>query len=149
MIRADVALFTGLGHYWTCMARILSAELEGDESDGFKKAAVIVAKAVERIKIVREHEEKILSLAQPIESSAFFVRRHEVASQLTEALLQGLEVMERDLADGFYPAEACEMLNRVLSRMTTNFEYDAQIEGVLTRFEFGPSNLGDPADSPP
>ena len=137
MVRADVALFTGLGHYWTGMAQILSAELEDNESDGFKKAAVIVAEAVERIKIVRQHEERILAVAQPIEYSAFFVRQHEVASQFTEALLRGLEAMERDLADGFYPAAACDILNRVLTRMMANFEQDGRIEGVLTRFQFG------------
>lgn len=137
MVRADAALFTGLGHYWTGMARIQRAELEDSESDGLKEAAVIIQQALEQIKIVREHEERILTVVQSIEYSAFFVRRHEVTSQYTETLFQGLEAMERDLADGYYPAEACNMLNRVLTRMTANFEQDARIEGVLNRFGFG------------
>ena len=78
-------------------------------------------------------------MAQGIEYSAFLVRRHDVASDYTEALARGLEEMVRDLADGFYPAVACSTLNKVLTRMMSNFDQDARIEGVLTRFErFGP-----------
>ncbi len=145
MIRADAALFDGLGYYFTGMARILRAELEDSESDGLKEAAGIFQQALEQIKIVREHEERILSVAQPIEYSAYFVRRHEVASQNTEALSQGLEAMTRDLADGYYPAMACDMLNPVLTRMVTNFEQDARVEGVLGRLEaFGYDSLESP-----
>ncbi len=137
MVRADAALFTGLGHYFTGMARIHQAELaDGEsESDGLKAAAGAFRQALEQIKIVREHEERILALAQPIDYSAYFVRRHEVASQNSEALAQGLEAMTRDLADGYYPAAACSMLNRVMTRMMGNFEQDARIEGVLNRLE--------------
>jgi len=145
MVRADAALFTGLGHYWNGMARILRAELEDSESDGLKEAVVIIRQALEQIRIVREHEERILTTAQTIEYSAFFVRRHEVVSQYTQALFQGLEAMTQDLADGYYPAVACSMLNRVLTRLMANFEQDARIEGVLTRFEFGQGRPSNPS----
>ena len=91
--------------------------------------------ALEQIKVVREREGRILSVAQPIEYSAYFVRRHEVTSEYTEALSRGLEEMTRDLADGYYPAAACSMLNQVLARMMANFDQDARIEGILKRFE--------------
>jgi hypothetical protein len=135
MASADAELFTGLGHYFAGMSQILRAELEDSESDGLEKATDIFRQALEQIKAVREREERILSIAQPIEYSAFFVRRHEVASGYTEALSQGLEEMTRDLADGYYPAAACSKLNQVLARMMANFDQDARIEGVLTRIE--------------
>ena len=135
MVNADAELFTGLGHYFAGMARILSAELEDNESDGLAEAADMFQRALEQIKVVREREDRILSVAQSIEYSAFFVRRHEVASSYTVALAQGLEEMTKDLADGYYPAAACSMLNQVLTRMMANFDQDARIEGVLTRIE--------------
>lgn len=135
MVRADVALFTGLGHYWAGMAQILRAELTENESDGLKDAAGTFRRALEQIKSVREHEERILSVAEPIAYSAYFVRRHQVTSEHTETLLQGLEAMTWDLADGYYPAAACSTLNPVLTRMMANFEQDARIEGVLNRAE--------------
>ena len=50
--------------------------------------------------------------------------------------------MTRDLADGYYPAAACDMLNPVLTRMVTNFEQDARVEGVLGGLEaFGYDSL--------
>jgi hypothetical protein len=143
MVRADVALFTGLGHYWAGMARILSAELEDRESDGLAEAAASITRALEQMRIVREHEERIFAVAEPIEFSAYFVRRHEVISQDTMALVRGLEEMARDLADGYYPAAACVMLNDVLSRMMDHFKQDAQIEGVLNRFERFGSESGE------
>ena len=135
MVNADAELFTGLGHYFAGMARILRAELEDSESDGLKEAADMFQQALEQIKVVREREGRILSVAQPIEHSAYFVRRHEVTSEYTEALSRGLEEMTRDLADGYYPAAACSMLNQVLTRMMANFDQDARIEGILNRFE--------------
>jgi hypothetical protein len=135
MVRADVALFKALGHYWEGMAQIQSAELDPNQTEGLKKAAGIFQQALDQIKVVRRHEEQILTIAQTIEFSAYFVRRHEVASQYTEALFKGLEVMTRDLTDGYYPAAACVMLNRVLAPMMGRFEQDARIEGVLNRFE--------------
>jgi hypothetical protein len=86
MVNADAELFTGLGHYFAGMARILRAELEDSESDGLKEAADMFQQALEQIKVVREREGRILSVAQPIEYSAYFVRRHEVTSEYTEAL---------------------------------------------------------------
>lgn len=135
MVGADAALFNGLGHYFTGMAEILRAELGESEGAGLREAAVIFERALEQLQIVREHEDRILSVADGIEYSAYFVRRHQVASQNTEALCEGIEAMVRDLADGYYPAAACGKLNRVLSRMTSSFEQDARIEGVLHRFE--------------
>jgi hypothetical protein len=135
MVRADAALFTALGHYWTGMAQIQLAELEKNESEGLKKAAATFRQASEQIRVVREHEKRILALAEPIDYSAYFVRRHEVASHGTEAFAQGLEALVRDLADGYYPAASCVVLNRVLTRLMANFEHDAGIEGVLNRFE--------------
>lgn len=146
MATADAELFTGLSHYFAGMARILRAELEDSESEELKEATDMFQQALEQIKAVREREERILSIAQPIEYSAFFVRRHEVASGYTEALSQGLEEMTRDLADGYYPAAACSILNQVLARMMANFDQDARIEGVLTRIErFG----SDPSQQAP
>lgn len=147
MVHADAALFIGLGHYWTGMARILRAELEDSEIDGFKEAADIIGQALEQVNIAREHEERILGVAQSVEYSAYFVRRHEVASYYTEALSQGLEEMTRDLADGYYPAAACGMLNRVLARVMANYEQDARIEGVLGRLEAFGAGLPDPPDT--
>lgn len=137
MIGADAALFTGLGHYWEGMAQILRAELSGNESSALKKAAPTFKRAVTELTTVRKHEERILAVAQNIEFSAYFVRRHEVASHYTQALLQGVDAIARDLADGYYPAAACVVVNRVLARLMANFEQEALIEGVLTRFEFG------------
>jgi hypothetical protein len=135
MVRADVALFTGLSHYWAGMARILRAELDDRESDGLTDAAGAINQALEQLRLVREHEERIFTVAEPIEYSAYFVRRHEVISQDTTAFVQGLEEMARDLSDGYYPAEACGTLNEVLSRMMEHFKQDARIEGILHRFE--------------
>lgn len=135
MVSADVALFTALGHYWTGVARILQAELEDSESDGLTAAADDFTRALEQVQRVREHEEQILAVAQPIEYSAYFVRRHQVISLQTAELAQGLEAMRRDLADGYYPAPASSAVNRVLTQMSAHFEQDARIEGVLTRIE--------------
>lgn len=135
MVRADAALFTGLGHYFEGMAQIMRAELDKSESDGLKQAAPIFQRALLEFETVRSHEERILSLADPIEYSAYFVRRHGVASQNTEALRSGIEVMVQDLGDGYYPAAACGQLNRVLTRMMASFEQDARVEGILHRLE--------------
>lgn len=135
MVSADAELFTALGHYFDGMSLILRAGLEDDEGNGLKEATGAFQRAVEQISSVREREKRILDVAQGIEYSAFFVRRHDVASGYTEALARGLEGMVRDLADGYYPAEACSTLNKVLTRMMANFDQDARIEGVLTRFE--------------
>jgi hypothetical protein len=135
MVHADAALFTGLGHYWSGMAQIQRAELSKDEREGLKAAATEFRLALEQVGRAREHEERILALAEPIEYSAYFVRRHSVASQATANLYQGLEELTQDVSDGYYPARACFALNRVLARMMANFEQDARIEGVLNRLE--------------
>jgi hypothetical protein len=135
MVQADASLFAGLGHYWSGMARIQLAELEDREGDGLKEAAETFRLALEQVNMVREREARILAVAQPIKFSAFFVRRHDVISQSTELLRQALEDLVRDLSDGFYPAAACSTLNTLMSRMMASFEYDARVEGVLTRVE--------------
>lgn len=137
LVQADVALFTALGHYWTAMGRIHQAELEEQESLGLKEAGVMLEAAIDQLKRVRRHEEKILEAAQPIEYSAYFVRRHEVLMYQTESLYQGIEAMGLELADGFYPAPACSQVNQVLTQMMAHFELDARIEGVIVRFEYG------------
>jgi hypothetical protein len=135
MVRADIALFTALGSYFTGIAEIHRAELSKDESEGLRKAAKRFEQACKHMATARTHEERILATAQEIDFSAYFVRRHEVASTYTQALANGLEAMAKDLADGFYPAEACSALNPLIARLTSNFEQDAKIEGVLNRLE--------------
>jgi hypothetical protein len=135
MVHADAALFSGLGHYFEGMARILRAELDPSEADGLKEAAPNFQRALSAFESVRRHEDRIISVADPIEYSAYFVRRHEVASENTEALRSGVEAMVRDLAEGYYPAAACGQLNPVLSRMMASFEKDARVEGILHRLE--------------
>lgn len=135
MVAADAALFTGLGHYWAGMAQILHAELEANESEGLKRAVGMFHRALEQFSAVREREERILAGAQSIAYSAFFVRRHEVISQSTEALVRGLEALTQDLAEGYYPAAACSVLNPVMTRLMANIEHNARIEGVVSRFE--------------
>jgi hypothetical protein len=92
--------------------------------------------ALEQIATVRAHETRILSIADPVPFSAFFVRRHEVISAQTEAFQKGLHAMAHELTDGYYPAPACTKVNQILTQMMAHFDYDARIEGVLTRFEF-------------
>jgi hypothetical protein len=46
MVNADAELFTGLGHYFAGMARILRAELEDSASDGLKEAADMFQQAL-------------------------------------------------------------------------------------------------------
>ena len=135
MLHADAALFAGLGHYFAGIAQIHLAELNGDESDALRSAAATFRQAYDQIQAVTGYEERILALAERIDYSAYFVRRHEVASHYTARLLQGLDQMIVDLSDGYYPAEACSQLNPVMARMMANFEQDARVEGVLTRLE--------------
>ena len=141
MVRADISLFTALGHYFTGIAQIQKAELAKDEAEGLKKASRAFEKAVNELGDAREREERILAAAEQIDYSAYFVRRHEVAATYTEALARGLEEIAGDLAEGFYPAAACSAVNPIVARLTANFEQDAKIEGVLNRIErMGPEN---------
>ena len=135
MIRADAALFTGLGHYFTGMAQIHLAAQADRESDGLRKVAQTFRLALEQLKLVKDCEKRILAIAQPIEYSAYFVRRHEVVSHGTEELRRGLELMVQDLSEGFYPASACSMLNPVLARLMASWDLNARVEGVVTRLE--------------
>lgn len=139
MVRADVELFAGLGSYWSGMARVLDAALQDDERDALRQTAGVFEEALEHLRAVRSHEERILEISQNIEYSAYFVRRHEVISHDTQAFLLGLESMAQDLREGYYPALACAELNAVHARMMANFARDARIEGVLMRFETGGS----------
>lgn len=145
MVNADAALFTALAHYFTGLAHIQRAEVADDESEGLRQAAPFIEKAHQEIQVTRECEERLLELAEPIEFSGHFVRRHEVASLDTAELTRGFESMMRDLAEGYYPAEACGVLNRVLARLMPSLEQNARIEGVLRRFE----DRGKESEAPP
>ena len=136
MVAADAALFTALSHYWMAIARIQRAELEPDEKHGFKEAAGMIQKAHGQTQIVLTHEKEIFSLAKNIPSNAYFMRRHQVISETTDAFDKALSMMAHDLHDGFYPAAACTTLNAVITRMMANIELNSQIEGVLTRVQF-------------
>jgi len=138
MVQADTSLFAGLGNYFAGMAQIQASELADDEPQALRDAAPTFQRAVEEVRAVREREAKILDIAQPIQFSAYFVRRHEIVSLSTVALLEALEQLTQDLTDGYYPAEACTSLNRILGRMMSSFDQDARIEGVLTRLETHP-----------
>jgi hypothetical protein len=135
MIRADSALFNGLSYYFVGLAKVIEAEIMNKESDGLRKASQSFEKALAQINIARECEKNILKIAEPIEYNAYFIRRHQVASNDTEEFRRGLELMVKDLSEGFYPAEGCGFLNSVLSRMTANWDLNARVEGVLSRLE--------------
>jgi len=117
------------------MAEVHRAGLEKSECEGLKRAAPMFQKAVEQLRAVRECEGRLLALAQNIENSAYYVRRHEVLSLDTDTLLKGMEALVQDVTDGFYPARACSMLNRGMTRLMANMELNARVEGVLSRYE--------------
>ncbi len=143
MIAADSALFVALGHYFTGMAQIHRAALRKSESMGLKKAAPLFKKALKEVRSMRDCESRLLEIAQPIEDSAYYVRRHQVLSEDTTDFLNGLEAITTDLTEGFYPAAACTTLNTILTRLMANMESNARVEGVLSRIEvFGNTGCG-------
>lgn len=112
----------------------------GNESDGFRKVAPVFQLAVDQLTKVQECEKHMLKIAQPIEYSAYYVRRHEVASHGTEEFRRGLKLMVKDLSEGFYPANAFSVLNPVLARLMASWDLNARVEGVVTRLERAESN---------
>jgi hypothetical protein len=131
MIRADVALFDGLGHYFQGIVAIISAQSGKDKAGEYRKAANHFKKALSQLDAARSAEKKILELAWPIKQSDFFVRRHEVASEDTEQLRAGTAEVVEELSRGRYPEAACAKLNPLMTRMMAGFERNARIEGVL------------------
>jgi hypothetical protein len=135
MVRADAAMFTAVSHYFAGVAQMHLAKQGGNESDGFRKAAPVFQLALDQLAIVQESEKKMLKIAQPIEYSAYYVRRHDVASHGTEEFRSGLKLMVKDLAEGFYPVKAFSVLNPVLARLMASWDLNARVEGVVTRLE--------------
>ncbi len=140
LLGADIALFNGLGAYFAGVAQIQQAELDETVSDkseveGFKKAARTFKQALKQIRSVQEYEDRIAKLAEPIKYSAYFVRRHQVLSEDTTALRAGLEEMVEDLSEGFYPVNACSVLNPVVARIMANIQLNARVEGIVSRIE--------------
>jgi hypothetical protein len=135
MVEADVAMFTAVSHYFAGVAQMHSTKQSDNESDGFRKAAPVFKLALEQLAIVNKHEKRMLEIAQPIEYSAYYVRRHEVARHGTEEFRDGLKLMVGDLSEGFYPLKAFSLLNPVLARLMANWDLNARTEGVITRLE--------------
>lgn len=106
-----------------------------DERAGFRKAAPVFQLAVDQLEVVQKHERQMLKIAQPIEYSAYYVRRHKVASYGTEELRRGLKLMVKDLSEGYYPVKAFSLLNPALARLMTHWDLNARVEGVVTRLE--------------
>jgi hypothetical protein len=135
MIQADVAMFTAVSHYFAGVALMHSAKQFSNESDAFRKAVPTFERALKQLDILRAHEKEMLRIAQPIEYSAYYVRRHQVASYGTEEFLRGLQLMVKDLSEGYYPVQAFSMLNPVLARLMANWDLNARVEGIVTRLE--------------
>ena len=135
MIQADVAMFTAVSQYFAGVALMHSAKQSGNESDAFRKAAPTFESALKQLDIVGAREKEMLKIAQPIEDSAYYVRRHQVASYGTEEFRRGLQLMVKDLSEGYYPVQAFSMLNPVLARLMANWDLNARVEGVVTRLE--------------
>ena len=135
MIEADVAMFTAVSSYFAGVAQLHLNKQSDNESDGFRKAAPVFQGALEQLAIVNEREKRLLEIAQPIEYSAYYVRRHQVAGHGTEEFRRGLELMVKDLSEGYYPLEAFSVLNPVLARLMTGWDLNARVEGVITRLE--------------
>ena len=135
MIQADVAMFTAVSQYFAGVASMHTAKQSGNESDAFRKAAPTFERALKQLDIVKKHEKETLRIARPIEFSAYYVRRHQVASYGTEEFRRGLQLMVKDLSEGYYPVQAFSMLNPVLARLMANWDLNARVEGVVTRLE--------------
>ncbi len=135
MVRADVAMFTAVSHYFAGVAQIHLTKQSGNESDGFRNAAPVFKRALEQLAIVNDSEKRLLKIAQPIEYSAYYVRRHQVASHGTEEFRRGLKLLVKDLSEGYYPLTGFSMLNPVLARLMANWDLNARVEGVVTRLE--------------
>jgi len=141
MLEADVAMFNAVSHYFSGVAQMHMAKQGGNESDGFRKAAPVFQRAVDQLAKVQECEKRMLKIAQPIEYSAYYVRRHEVASHGTAELRNGLTLMVKDLSEGFYPIKAFSVLNPLLARLMATWDLNARVEGVVTRLERAESRM--------
>lgn len=135
MVKADVALFTAVSHYFAGVAQMHLAKQSGDESNALRKTADGFRLAIDQIAKVKECEKRMLEIAQPIAYSAYYVRRHEVARYGTDELHRGLELMVQDLSEGYYPAKAFRLLNPLMARLMANWDLNARVEGVVTRLE--------------
>jgi hypothetical protein len=135
MVKADAAMFTAVSHYFAGVAQIHLTKQKENESDGFRKAAPVFRLALEQLAIVNECEKSMLEIAQPIEYSAYYVRRHEVARHGTDQFRDGLKLMVQDLSEGFYPLKAFTVLNPLLARLMASWDLNARVEGVITRLE--------------
>jgi hypothetical protein len=135
MVDADVAMFSAVSHYFAGIAQIHSTKRSDDESEGFRNAAPVFQRALDQLVIVNECEERMLKIAQPIEYSAYYIRRHQVARRGTQDFRHGLELMVKDLSDGYYPLNAFSMLNPVLARLMAGWDLNARVEGLITRLE--------------
>jgi hypothetical protein len=135
MVKADAAMFTAVSHYFAGVAQIHLTKQSKNESDEFRKAAPVFRLALEQLAIVNECEKSMLEIAQPIEYSAYYVRRHEVARHGTDQFRDGLKLMVQDLSEGFYPLKAFTVLNPLLARLMAGWDLNARVEGVITRLE--------------
>lgn len=135
MIEADVAMFSAVSLYFAGVAQIHLTKRSDDERDAFRKAAPVFQRALEQLAIVNGCEERLLAIAKSIEYSAYYVRRHQVARRGTEDFRRGLELMVKDLSDGYYPLAAFSMLNPLMARLVAGWDLNARVEGVITRLE--------------
>jgi len=142
MVKADIAMFSAVSHYFAGVAQLHAAKQQGDESTEFRKAVGIFQLALHQLEIVDQCEKAMLAIAQPIEYSAYYVRRHEVARLGTEEFRSGLKLMVHDLSDGFYPAKGFRVLNPALARLMANWDLNARVEGVVTRLERAEAKSG-------
>lgn len=128
-------MFTAVSHYFAGVAQIHLTKQSNNESDGFRKAAPVFQSALDQLAIVNAHEKRMLEIAQPIEYSAYYVRRHQVARHGTEEFRRGIEMLVKDLSEGYYPLKGFSVLNPVLARLMAGWDLNARVEGVITRLE--------------
>jgi hypothetical protein len=135
MVAADIAMFTAVSHYFAGVAQIHLTKQSDNENKGFRDAAPVFQRALEQLVIVNQREKRMLELAKPIEYSAYYVRRHQVASHGTDEFRRGIELIVKDLSEGYYPVNAFTILNPVLARLMAGWDLNARVEGVITRLE--------------
>ena len=145
MVAADNHLFEGLSSYFLGLSKLSLAQLAPDEPAALRDMSSIFESACTSLRAVCELETELLIIAQGIDYSAYFSRRHEVASALTAEVLRGLEMMAQDTSDGYHPAKACTVMNVAMTQLMASIEQNARIERVLTRFEDRRSLVGNQA----
>ncbi len=134
MIRADVALFQALGHYYEGLATLVGSLAEKDEAGGYKKASTHFKQAVDRLTEARKAETRLEELAARTRNE-LFIRWQRVLNEDTEQLRASMAKVTEELSQGHYPAAACLELNAVVTRITAGFERNAKIEGVPKRLQ--------------